>query len=620
MPPTLPVSSRPLRTFPATWVVAACAAAWATPAGGQTAVAPVRYEVAFPNRAHHEAEVAIRYTDLQPGPLELRMSRTSPGRYALHEFAKNVYSFRATDGEGRLLPVHRPDPHQWTVSDHGGEVVVTYTLYADRADGTYAAVDESHAHLNAPATFMWARDLFERPVELTVRVPEGSGWKVATQLAPTTDPHVFAAPSHHYFLDSPVEVSDFDLREWRVGDQTVRVALHHRGTDAEVDRYAEHTRAIVEAERAVYGELPRFDFGTYTFLACYLPWASGDGMEHRNSTILTSSASLESNMVGLLGTVAHEFFHAWSIERIRPASLEPFDFEAANMSRELWFGEGFTSYYDDVALVRGGVIDPGDFARRAGGSVDVVVNSPGRRFFSPVEMSMQAPFVDAAVSIDPVNRANTFISYYTWGAALGLALDLTLRTRFEDLGLDEFMRAVWARHGVPELPYTVEDLETVLAQVTGDRVFAADFFDRFIRGGEVPDYEALLAHAGMVLRPSAPSRAILARVPLVPTEGGLRVTGSTLLGSPLYEAGLDRDDVVHAVAGVAMEGEGALARALRGRSPGEVVEVDYMSRGERRTVAVRLQADPSLEAVLVEEAGGRPAAAQVALRRAWLGG
>jgi predicted metalloprotease with PDZ domain len=579
----------------------------------------VRYQVSFGNRVHHEADVRVHYTDLPAGPLELRMSRTSPGRYALHEFAKNVYKFQATDGAGQALPVVRPDPHQWTVEGHRGEVVITYTLFGDRADGTYAAVDESHAHLNVPATFLWARGLFDRPVELTVRVPEGSGWRVATQLAATADPYVFTAPDHPYFLDSPVEVSDFALRQWREGDQTLRVAVHHQGTEEELDRYAAAAAAIVREYVEVYGELPRFDFGTYTFLACYLPWADGDGMEHRNSTVLTSTGSLSGNMVGLLGTVAHEVFHAWNMERIRPATLEPFDFEEANMSRELWFGEGFTSYYDDIALVRAGVIDVADFGRRMGASVNGVVNSPGRRFFSPVEMSMQAPFVDAAVSVDPVNRANTFISYYTWGSVVALGLDLTLRSRFPGTSLDDLMRVMWQRHGRSERPYVVDSVEEALAVVSGDAPFARDFFDRYVRGGEVPDIESLVAAAGLILRRARPGRPYLTGAPLVADARGVRVAGGTLLGDPLYEAGLDRGDVILTVDGEPVPDRAALAEALRGRAPGQTLAVAFESRVGRRTASVTLAEDPLLEMVGLEEAGEASSSEAVRFREAWLG-
>ncbi|MGH7446656.1 MAG: hypothetical protein ACRELT_03800, partial [Longimicrobiales bacterium] len=364
----------------------------------------IRYAISFPNASRHEAEVVVTYTGLPSSPLELRMSRSSPGRYALHEFAKNVYNVRAENGSGRVMEVMRPNPHQWNVVGHDGTVRVSYTLFGDHAAGTYAAIDLTHAHLNMPATFMWARDTGDRPIAITLDIPDGSGWRIATQLKPTAVASRFVAPHLQYFMDSPTEMSAFEMREWQPegSSQTVRIAIHHQGTSGQLDEYAAHARRIVEEQAAVFGELPDFDFGTYTFIADYLPWVRGDGMEHRNSTILTNSGSLE-NMMGLLGTVAHEFFHAWNVERIRPASLEPFNFEAANMSGELWFAEGFTSYYGPLSLRRASIHDDASYALSLTGAINTVVNSPGRAFFSPVEMSMQAPFVDAATSVDAQN-------------------------------------------------------------------------------------------------------------------------------------------------------------------------------------------------------------------------
>jgi predicted metalloprotease with PDZ domain len=578
----------------------------------------VDYHIAFPNARHREARVTVRYENVGPGPLRVRMSRTSPGRYALHEFAKNVYDVEVRGVDGReVRTVHRPNPHEWVVEDHGGAVTFTYTLYADRADGTYAQVDETHAHLNVPATFAFAPDLMSTPVRLTVDVGE-RGWDVATQLFPDEggDPYVFTAPDHRYFMDSPLEIGDLAWRERTLPDgQTLRIAMHHLGTDAELDAYADATWRISDELAAVFGGYPRFDGGTYTFLACYTPWSSGDGMEHRNSTVLTSSGSLETSMVGLLGTVAHEFVHAWSIERIRPASLEPFDFEAANMSRELWFGEGFTSYLDDVALVRAGVIEEADFLRRVAGSASAAILAPGRRFFSPVEMSMQAPFVDAATSVDPQNRVNTFLSYYTWGAAVGLGLDLTLRTRF-DLALEDLMQEMWRRHGDPERPYDVEDIESALAAVTGDAAFAADFFDRYVRGREVPPYAELFRAMGAELTEPRSGAPWLTGAQLAAAEGGgILVASNTLAGDPLYEAGVDRGDRIIAVDGEPATPE-AFTAALEAAGVGGRLTMSVAGRGETRTVEVTLQGTPGHSAEV--RSGASPE--EEARRRAWVAG
>ena len=572
-----------------------------------TAQAPIRYEVAFPNAAHHEAEITVTFPALGPGPLEIRMSRTSPGRYALHEFAKNVYNFRATGLDGRTVEVARPDLHQWTVTDHGGEVTVHYTLYGDHADGTYTGIDLSHGHLNMPATFVWARGLEALPVELRVQVPQGSGWRVATQLVPTDDPYRFTAPDLSYWMDSPTEVSDFWETRWEVpgpeGPQTVRIALHHTGNEAEARAYAEGAKAIVAAEAGIFGTFPLYDHGTYTFLACYLPWADGDGMEHRNSTVLTSTGSLERSGTRLLGTVAHEYFHSWNMERIRSAELEPFDFEAANVSQELWFGEGFTSYYTQVALWRAGIVDDDGFARAQGGTAEAVVNARGRLYYSPVEMSMQAPFVDAAVSVDETNRDNTFLSYYTWGAGVALGLDLTLRTRFPGVTLDHLMREMWRRHGSSQIPYRVSDIREALAQVTGDAAFAGDFFRRYVWGREVVDYPALFAAAGIRFGKSAPGEPTLGAARFTFAQDGATLTDGTLVGSALYEAGLDRADRISLLGGRRISSREDLDAALHGRRPGDRLEVLFWSRGGTRSATLVVGEAEGLSATLDPRAG-----------------
>jgi len=604
-----------IKTGPLLGLFAGLFAGLLSACGATQVLDPVAYEISFENRAHHEAEITVAFSNVPTGTLELRMSRSSPGRYALHEFAKNVYNFRATGADGRTVRVDRPNNHQWDVSDHGGSVTVTYTLYGDRADGTYAGVDRTHGHLNMPATFLWAHGQEDRPIELLIRVPEGSDWRVATQLAPTRDPYRFTAPNLQYFLDSPTEVSDFWLREWDVGGQNVRIALHHAGTEAEADRYADAVAAIVDAAVDIYGELPDFDYGTYTFLSCYLPWVAGDGMEHRNSTVLTSTGSLEDNMTGLLGTVAHEFFHAWNVERIRPATLEPFDFESANMSQELWFAEGFTSYVDDLLLWRAGLIPQESFAQRMGGIANAVTNARGRAFFSPVEMSMQAPFVDAATSVDPNNRQNTFLSYYTWGSGIGLALDLSVRISFDGLTLDHVMREMWMTHGTGEVPYDVDDIEAVLARVTGDAAFAADFFDRFVRGREAPDYPTLLAAAGIEIGPARPGGAWLGQLPLRFVDGGAVLLSTPLIDSPLYDAGVDQGDLLISVDGVTMSSREVLQRLLARRVPGDRVAIRFESRGSSFEVTVPLTEDAAIVGRWLPD--GTVSDEQAVFRAAW---
>ncbi|MQA30882.1 MAG: M61 family peptidase, partial [Luteitalea sp.] len=323
------------------------------PPGGvaaAAAAAPVAYRFTFPEPHHHWMQVEVSFAELDPVPLELRVSRTSPGRYSLHDFAKNVYDVQAFDPSGRELRTSRPDPSGWTVPEHGGAVTVRYKVFGDRIDGTYLAVDSTHAHINMPAAIMWARGLDERPATVAFVPPAGASWQVATQLLPGSTPLDFTAPNLQYLMDSPSEFGAFALRRFGVDGHTFRVALHHTGSSSELDALAKDVEKIVREQGRLFGEYPAYDPGHYTFLVDYLPYADGDGMEHRNSTVITSSRTLGSGHDDLLDTVAHEFFHGWNVERIRPRSLEPFNFEAPNMSGELWLAEGFTEYYGPLTL------------------------------------------------------------------------------------------------------------------------------------------------------------------------------------------------------------------------------------------------------------------------------
>lgn len=552
------------------------------------------YIISFENAVHHEATINATFTNLKSGEVEFRMSRTSPGRYALHEFIKNVYAVKVTDGSGNELEATRSDPYSWKVKGHDGTIIVNYTLFANRGGGTYAQIDETHAHLNIPATFIYVPSLENDEIEVTFNVREDLNWKIATQLK-YKEGNTFTARDLQYFMDSPTEISNHSVRSFNVDGQLVNFVLHHNGTEVELDEFFEKVKKIVLEQEKVFGELPEYDYGVYYFLACYIPNASGDGMEHRNSTILTTTRSLaEGGMERNIGTVSHEFFHCWNVERIRPQSLEPFDFEEANMSGELWFVEGFTSYYTSLMMCRAGLISHEDYINGLSGTFNYVWNSPGRQFFNPIEMSYQAPFVDAARSVDPTNRGNTFISYYSYGSALSLALDLSLREK--DLNLDNYMKLIWNTFGKTEKPYTVKDLHTTLNEYAGQE-FGDHFFNNFIYKSDMPDMERLFNTVGVSLTQDKDKVSFGASV-----RGG-KIYGNTNIGSSAYIAGLENGDKIIKVDDFTLSDGLDFNTILNKFKPNDEVTVIYERLGEIREIIVKLQEDLSYSISLFEANG-----------------
>ena len=603
-------------------------------AAAQAAGPPVVYRVSMPAPHHHWLQVEAAFQGVTDRTLTVVMSRASPGRYALHDFAKNVFAFDAFDGAGKRLDSVRRTPHSWDIAGHDGTVRVVYRVFGDRVDGTYLGVDDTHAHINVPAAFVWAPGFEERPISVRFDAPKG--WEVATQLFSTADPTTFTAPNLQYFMDSPAEVGPLTWRTFTVEQSSApparfRIALHHQGSRQDADRYASDVERIVREAREVFGAFPPFEPGSYTFIADYHGAAAGDAMEHRNSTILTSAGALssDSHRPEIINTTAHEFLHVWNVERIRPRSLEPFDFMNENVSGELWFAEGFTSYYDDLLVARAGLSSAAAAIESFTADVNVVATSPARQYRSVVEMSRLAPLVDGARPVDPTNLDHTYISYYTWGAAIGLALDLTLRGRTDGrVTLDDYMRRMWEVYGKPggrvpgivDRPYTLEDARERLADVAGDRTFARDFFARYVEGREIADYAALLARAGVVVAKRHSGRAWAGDLHVTAHEDGLRIASSVPPGTPAYDAGLQRDDVLLSVGGEPMNAPDAWRICVERQRPGDRLPVRFRRPGGAIVeTTIVLREAPSLTLQLAERAGKALSPEQRMYREEWLG-
>ena len=633
------------------WVRLAIACATALPIGaliglvvtaGATArldrptPAPVVYTLSFPDLSRGWMHVEVEFPRVME-TLQLRMSRSSPGRYALHEFAKNVRDLVAFDGQGRQISVNQRAPHMWDIRSASDRVRVRYRVSGERLDGTHLAIDATHAHVNIPAALIWAEGRELDPVRVRIEPPAALGWRVATQLFPTADPFVFTAPNLSYLVDSPIEVSSHVRRAF-VADPppdapaaprpTIVLALHHAGSDADAERYLDGVRRTVREQASIFGEYPRYEQQTFTFIADYLPSAAADGMEHRDSAVLTDARSIARDHVRLLSLAAHEFFHGWNVERIRPRSLEPFNLLDANASGELWLAEGFTDYYEALTMARSGLGSLEDVQADLGDAVSQVMTSPAMAYLSAVEMSRLAPLRDGAMSSDRRNW-NTVVSHYTYGAALALGFDFTLRDRSANArSLDDFMRAMWIRHGRPsssrigfvDAPYTLDDVRDRLAEVSGDPAMASELMDRFVLGRETMDYARLVARAGLRLRPKSSTRASLGAISVHDADGRVRLASPPPSGSPAALAGLSQGDAILAIGPRSIARVVELAQALAAHRPGDRVTLQFERRSGARPSqrSVRLVGEPGFELLTVEAAGGVLSPREQAFRQAWL--
>lgn len=583
----------------------------------------VSYLVSFPNILHHEAKITVIATDIPARTAVFRMSRSSPGRYATHEFGKNVYEVKAFNREGKAITINRTDGDVYEVPRQDGYVRVEYTLYANHPDGTYAGIDDASVHLNMPATFLWVKGMENAPIDIKFDIPEGKKWTIATQLKPVAgNPTLFTAPNLQYFMDSPTKIGELLWKEWTLtnpGNKSyqLKLALEAQTSDSGATAFARKVEGITREAQAVFGEVPAYENGMYTFIASINPWVRGDGMEHRNSTMIALPTQFDGSNY-LLDVFSHEFFHCWNVERIRPKTLEPFNFEKSNMSNELWFAEGFTQYYGDLIITRAGFQTGEEYLPTLAGLINTKENTAGAKRYSPAEVSRHAVFVDAGVAIDKNNYANMYTSYYPYGGAIALALDLELRSGFKNITLDSYMTAVWKKFGKTEQPYTIHGLQDVLAGLTGDESFATGFFRQYITGHESFNYQPLLDKAGLVLKKANADKAWIGNVQYR-EAASLTIASNTVIGTPLYDAGLDVEDQLLALDGKPVKKQSDIEPILRAHKPGETITVEYQHRNDKRTATITLAGNPYYSISTYEKEGKTPTADMLAFRKNWLG-
>lgn len=244
--------------------------------------------------------------------------------------------------------------------------------------------------------------------------------------------------------------------------------------------------APICAEHAgMFGRLP---VDRYLFLT--LATADGyGGLEHSDSTsLICKRTDLPARQMikpdkayrQFLGLCSHEYFHLWNVKRIRPARLAAADLGSECYTELLWAFEGITSYYDDLALVRSGVLSAEEYLDTLANTVTRVLRTPGRLRQSVAESSF-----DAWIKFykQDENAPNAVVSYYVKGALVALGLDVTLRERSADsLSLDDLMRRLWERYGRTGIGVPERGIEVEAGELLGASLEA--FFQQYVYGKE----------------------------------------------------------------------------------------------------------------------------------------
>ncbi|MHB9119195.1 MAG: M61 family metallopeptidase [Burkholderiales bacterium] len=598
----------------------------------------VHYEIFPAHPGAHLFRVTLTVRRPDPDGQKLSLPSWIPGSYLIREFARHIVELRASSG-GQGVAVEKLDKHTWQCAPCDGPLSVSYEVYAWDLSVRAAYLDTRRGYFNGPSVFLRVHGQEALPATLDVRPPPGrefGAWRVATSLpragAAAWGFGLYRAADYDELLDHPVEMGDFTLASFEacgVPHHLVLSGRHH----ADTERLCRDLRSVCEAQIRFFGEPAPMQH--YLFLVAVVGDGYG-GLEHRASTSLICSRGdlplpgkpeTGEDYRRFLGLCSHEYFHAWNVKRIKPLAFAPYDLGRENYTRLLWAFEGITSYYDDLFLLRTGLISPADYLELLAQNMTRVLRGNGRLKQSVADSSFDAwiKFYRA-----DENAPNALVSYYAKGAMIALALDLTLRRDSEGrYSLDDVMRALWQRYGQSGEGVPEDGVERMAAEVSDLDLRA--FFERALREtGDLPLPELLAAFGvEMTLRPAesgqdkggkpaGKSGDELARRPAlgIRLDNGDSSLANVLDGGPAQQAGLAAGDVLVAVDGLRVA-NGNLDRLLAPLRPGMEVTIHAFRRDELLEFHPVLAVPPADTCVLALTESVD--ADRVSNRRAWLG-
>lgn len=503
----------------------------------------VSYTLRMSKPQNHYFEVEMELRDFKASDLTVKMPVWAPGSYLVREFSRHVNQVKAVDGNNNPLTVTKTAKNAWKIGKGKAKVVkVKYEVYAFELSVRTSFLDLSHGFVSGSSVFCYVDGFKQLSGSLDV-YPYKSFKTVTTPLTEAAesvsgdaDVHRFTFKDYDELVDSPLEIGNHDLFYFQSGNTHHEVALYGLG-NYDMEQLKIDMERVTAAATDVFGQNPCKE---YTFIIHNVINGQG-GLEHANACVLsvnrwTYSPAEYNNFLSL---VAHEYFHLWNVKRIRPVELGPFNYDEENYTTLLWVMEGFTSYYDELLMIRAGYYSKEDYLRKLQSTINYVEGSQGSRVQSVAHASYDA-WIKAYRPNE--NSANTTMTYYSRGAMLASLLDAMIIDKFNSQKcLDHFMRYLYdeyyikKKRGFSEAEFQ-QALETFMGQDMDD------FFNKYVYGTEIPDFKNIFSK--LAVNVSYTGRPVASFGASVAQESGHTIVKSVRSGSAAEDAGISVGDEI----------------------------------------------------------------------------
>lgn len=573
----------------------------------------IYYSIVPKDLAGHVFKVTLQVD--QPDPLgqQFKLPAWIPGSYMVREFARHIVQIKASSN-GKKVALTKLDKHGWRAAPMSGPLSLEYEVYAWDLSVRSAHLDQTHGFFNGTSVFLrvLGQELARHVVDIQKPSdPVCEKWRVATTLplhkAKLYGFGTYVAQNYDELIDHPVEMGTFAKVGFSVNGVPHDFILTGVVPNVDLERIANDLEKICAYQSALFEpKTRRAPVDRYLFMTM----AVGDGyggLEHRASTALLCSRSelpvkgsgaASEAYITFLGLCSHEYFHTWNVKRIKPDAFADYDLQQENYTSLLWFFEGVTSYYDDLVLLKSGLISEPTYFNLVSKALNGVLRGSGRNRQSLAESSFDAW---SKYYRQDENSPNAIVSYYTKGSLLAMTLDLTIRRASAGKkSLDDLMRLLWQKFGRDfyelakdgrQQGVTESQLQELIEQLSGIKM--KTFFDQYVRGTKELPLAELLPEFGVQLADLRKSNQPSLGVKLKGENNDCKLM-QVYSGSAAHQAGLSAGDVLVAIEGLRVTGADAqtnVGKLLASYRVGDQIVVHAFRRDELMSFNVRLQSD-----------------------------
>ncbi|MGC8667277.1 MAG: M61 family metallopeptidase [Chthonomonadales bacterium] len=546
----------------------------------QSGVEAIRYNVDASNPATHTLHITMHVPAAAGGVTDLAIPAWTPGYYQILDFSKDIRNLCATDKDGKTLRVEQPNALTWRISSPSSFRVDYDVNAVEPGFGFFRCHADAHStYINGAAAFLYVINGADRPCTLTIRVP--NGWRVVAPLDPLGPVRSssqgtlaeYQAQNYEDLIDAPIQSGDLEQLDFRVSEVPFSVVLVGQSP---VDRGAleDTIRRIAGAGMKLFGSVP---FKRYVFIIHFAVGSFGGGLEHRASCVLNVPSAPSNPAHPWAALIAHEYFHAWNVKRIRPVGLGPFDLSTKVRTPSLWFAEGVTDYYSQVLLRMANLTTPEEFLGEMARRIELFDTNPAHLRISAEEASRRA--------WEGGSMGYGGLDYYIAGSVLGFMLDIEIRAATAGRrSLDDVMRLLDHDYGSANRAYPETAILDAVNKVAGRDLSA--LYNRCIKAPARISWNEVLGRAGLALGgPDHPEPYLGVVCPL---DGGSPAVVEAVDGaSPAAQAGIQPGDVLAAMDGAPVNAA-SIRDAVARLQPGQSVVMTVKRGMEEAQITVRV--------------------------------